>query len=438
MMAMACIRQPALAADKASSEETQAMRPLAQDYVTVFESPKPEDVYVVAPGIARTPAGRLVVTTGAREGREAGNAWIRSMGWVDSKDRLLRGMIFTSDDHGATWTMRARFPFTQARPFVAGKSLYVIGQGTDLMIMRSQNWGDTWSEPALLTQGQRWHQAPSNVHYENGNVYLVMERQMYEMSEAGRASTLAPVLMRARVGDDLTQVKNWTFASELAFRDAVPESELNYFGVPRFPVDSARRNTEKRLPGYHQYPTGWGETQVVRFTDPDHLLYDPEQRTLHLIMRAFSAGTNFSAWAKVVENPDGSMTTMLEKAPSGRYMTFVPLPGGHLKFYILYDDVSKLYWLASSQAVDTTRRSNEKHERNRLQLHFSKNCIDWAFAGLVAIGASPEQSRHYAAMAIDGENLLIVSRSGNEKSETFHNTNVVTFHTIRNFRRLVY
>ena len=438
MMAMASIPQPASAADKASADEPGAVRPLAQDYVTVFESPKPKQVYVVAPGIARTPAGRLVVTTGAREGRESENAWARTMGWVDSKDRVLRGMIFTSDDHGATWTLRARFPFTQARPFVAGASLYVIGQGTDLMIMRSQDWGDSWSEPVGLTQGQKWHQAPSNVHYDNGNVYLVMERQVYEMNEAGRASALAPVLMRARIGDDLTKVENWTFASELVFRDAVPESELNYFGVPRFPVDSARRNPEKRLPGHHQYPPGWGEAQVVRFTDPDHLLYDPERRTLHLIMRAFSGGTDFSAWAKVVENEDGSMTTMLEKAPSGKYITFVPLPGGHLKFHILYDDVSHLYWLASSQAADSTHRSDGKHERHRLQLHFSKNCFDWVFAGIVAIGGSPEQSRHYPAMAIDGDDLHIVSRSGNEKSETFHNTNVVTFHTIRNFRRLVY
>ena len=40
------------------------------------------------------------------------------------------------------------------------------------------------------------------------------------------------------------------------------------------------------------HPPGWLETNVVQFTDPDHLWYDPTGRTFHLWMRAHTGGTH--------------------------------------------------------------------------------------------------------------------------------------------------
>jgi len=73
-----------------------------------------------------------------------------------------------------------------------------------------------------------------------------------------------------------------------------------------------------------------------------------------------------------------------------------------------------------------------------LQLHFSKNLFDWCFAGIVAIGKTALESRHYACMVIDGESLQIVSRSGDSCAASAHNTNQITFHSVLNFRRLIY
>ena len=118
-----------------------------------------------------------------------------------------------------------------------------------------------------------------------------------------------------------------------------------------------------------------------------------------------------------------------------------------MKFHILYDELTKLYWLLSSQATDSMTRAEKipadrvalpNNERHRLQLHFSQNCIDWCFAGLVAVGPSARQARHYASMVIDGEDLHISSRSGNEKAKSAHDGNFVSFHTIKHFRDLVY
>jgi len=164
-------------------------------------------------------------------------------------------------------------------------------------------------------------------------------------------------------------------------------------------------------------------------------------------MRANTGGTGYAAIAKAVEQEDGTIRTMLETAPSGKTMLFVPCPGGQMKFYILHDAVTGLYWLLSSQATDSMTRpdrlppdrgSNPNNERHRLQLHFSRNCVDWCFAGLVAKTDSGKQARHYASMAISGDDLVILSRSGDERAASSHDGNLITFHRICNFRELVY
>ena len=64
--------------------------------------------------------------------------------------------------------------------------------------------------------------------------------------------------------------------------------------------------------------------------------------------------------------------------------------------------------------------------------------VDWCFAGLVAVGPVEQASRHYASMVIDGDDLHVLSRSGDERARSAHDGNLITFHTIRGFRDLVY
>jgi len=419
------------------------IQPLANDYTLVYASPDPATIYCYSPGLARCPNGRLIATLDLGGPGVAGLPGPKS-GHGDF-GRPNQGKVFTSDDRGQTWMHRADFPFLHARPFVAGSSVYVLGHDNDLRVIRSDDNGETWSEPARLTHGQRWHQAPCNVHLAGGRVYLVMERQIYDDVKSWGVSAFAPVLMRGETGADLTRRENWTFASELAFRDAMPTDALDYFGVPFFP--SLRTHAYEAAPGRGSAPIGWLETNVVQFTDPDHVWHDPTGRTFHLWARAHTGGTGYAAIAKVVEQDDGRMTTMLETVPSGRTVAFVPCPGGQMKFHILHDDVTGIFWLLSSQATDSMTRADRlppdryglpNNERHRLQLHFSRNCVDWCFAGIVAVGGSPRQSRHYASMVIDGDDLHVLSRSGDARAASAHNGNLITFHTVQGFRNLVY
>ena len=420
--------------------------PILANEAVVYESPDPETVYAYSPGLAVLPSGRLLATM------DQGGPGVKDLPGIKvaPDGKIWKGKVFTSDDRGRTWQHRTDMPMMHARPFAAGKSLYVLGHCGDLGIIRSDDDGETWTEPAWLTQGQRWHQAPCNVHYarQGGRerVYLVMERNTDPSFRGWSVSVLAPVLMAADVDADLTQRESWAFSKELSFRDAIEQAGAPHLiGSPFFtPGPTAPNNRgDKR----YMAPPGWLEANVVQFTDPDHVWYDPSGRTFHLWMRAHTGSTNLAAIAKAVEAGDGSITVSLENAPSGEPMLYVPCPGGQMKFHILFDDVSQLFWLLSSQSTDSMTRPERlppnrynlpNNERHRLALHFSKNCIDWCFAGRVADTGEYGQGRHYASMAIDGDDLHILSRSGDARARSAHDGNLITFHTVRGFRRLVY
>jgi len=418
--------------------ESHRIRALANDCQVLFRSPDPQGIYCYDPGLAVCPNGRLIATY-ALGGKNADT--------LKPVTGEGRARLYTSDDHGASWDYRTNFSIHHFRSFVAGDRLYVIGHSGNLRIYVSDDWGDTWSEPVDLTQNEAWHGSAMNVWYKGDDVYLAMERHVKgAMDEKGwTVSELAPILLRGNVHDDLMKRKNWTFSSQLVFHDVVDDQSLDYFGVPFF--DVYYPESRHISPGRGCSPIGWLETNVVQIEDPKHYWYDPSGKTFHLFMRAHTGGTGYACLAKVVEQEDGSMKTMLETAPSGKKMLFLPLPGGQMRFHVVYDEKTKLYWLLSTQATDSMTRAEllpkdrynlPNNERRRMQLHFSRNMVDWCFAGLVAVGPVEKASRHYASMIIDGDDLRILSRSGDENAKSAHDGNLVTFHTVKNFRELVY
>ncbi|MCJ8329037.1 MAG: glycoside hydrolase [Lentisphaeria bacterium] len=362
-----------------------------------------------------------------------------------------QGKVFSSDDGGTTWLHRADYSFIEAKTFVAGDHLYALGnyggEGRgDMAVMRSDDWGKSWTEPVVLFPGLRWHLTPCNTVYANECVYFAVEKRCSEDVEGWAVSILSPILMRAKVDSDMLLEESWTLSSELVFRDNVDMDEIDFTGIPFFPFVPDGPNWIHKWDCV-MVPPGWLETNVVQIRDPNHYWHDPKGGTFHLFIRAHTGRSNFAAIAKVCENDDGSMTTMLVTVPSGKKMVYLPLPGGHLKFFIEYDAVSNLYWMASNQATDSMvradcmpadRHASPDNERHRLGLHFSRNCVDWCFAGLVAKGNSEKEARHYPSMTIDGDNLVVLSRSGDERAQSAHDGNMISCHVVRDFRKLVY
>ncbi len=418
------------------------IRPLAQTHILVGESPAPADVPLYSPTILRLDTGRLVA------------------GYTRASDnKAPRGpsaeVLLTSDDRGATWTKRAELPSLQGRVFAAGKSLYYLATGAGLPMSRSDDQGLTWSAPVPIAAREFvGQQTPANVWHTRGHVYLAFERRN-KVIEAWGPSEKALVLLRARVTDDLTRKEAWTFSSELVFSDvvsgmrdnAINRTGLDFLGIPFFAQDYPNRAPVSSSPRRTMPPIGWVEPGVVQIMDPNHVWFDPTGRTFHILARAHTGGTGFACLTKVVEAADGTMTMSLEQAPSGKKMLYLPVPGGQMRFHILYDAKSQLYWLVGSQATDSMTRPDRMakerfdlpyNERQRLVLHFSRNLVDWCFAGLVAKADSPKASRHYASMDIDGNDLVILSRSGDDRAKSAHEGNLITFHRVTDFRQLVY
>jgi hypothetical protein len=412
------------------------MKFIAQTESIIFESPDAQNVYCYSPGIARTEAGRLIATF------DLGGPGVAELPGVKSTHGDFglcnQCKVFISDDHGNNWRHAADLPMMHARPFIAGDVVYVIGHNGVLSITGSYDEGETWSEPAVLDDSEIWHQAPCAMDYRHGKVYLTMEAQIPGATWPG----VAPVLMSAEVNSDLLRRENWNFSNKLVF--PLNREDYTGWGVPFYPTGNLTPDkSDKRFCG----DPGWLESHVLRIYDPAHNFYDLEDKTVLLLMRAHTGMANIGAIAQGKEADDGSLKLEMLKSPAGAPLLFVPLPGGQMKFHIVYDEVTKLYWLVSSQATDSMTRpdllSDDRYglpdnERQRLQLHFSTNLFDWCFAGIVAMGDSSRESRQYAGMVIDGDDLLVLSRSGDNRARSAHNGNLITLHRVEEFRRLVY
>ncbi len=419
-------------AENAFGTRPRRNEPLANEFTVLWQAMDPLHEIGYCPALARLPSGRLV-------------ACMLHAGVESKRQREWTVKVFTSDNRGRTWIHRKDVSMIDCFPFVAGSAVYVIGGRYDLKILKSLDEGTTWSEPAKLTQDKLWYSHPGSAVYANGRVYFVMEQITEPIERGFPVHVFAPVVLSAKVTDDLTDPDAWTFSNTFSFQDVLrQEGEANLLGVPFYSPGRYEHPTTYR----GMAPVGWGETNLVQITDPEHIWHDSSGHTFHLLTRANTGRTNLACLAKAVESDDASrIDVSLQEAPSGEPMLFVPLPGGQVSFHIAYDELTRLFWLISSQATDSMKRVELLHpkrysmpnqERHRLALHFSKNCIDWCFAGLVAAVDDVGQSRHGGNMIIDGDDLHILMRSADANAKNAHNSNLITFHTVRGFRDLVY
>ena len=377
--------------------------------VVIAESPAPDSVFLYTPGIVEGFDGRLVVSVDyGGPGTSVLDGPRSDFGDYKSGNQIR---ILLSDDEGKTWReTSARIPMMHEILFKAGKSLYMIGHSGRLLITRSDDNGETWSEPSVLCPEPRWHQSCAPVDIHDGKVTLVYEKWV---SDGHPWPGVGPVLMQAKVDDDLTEASSWKF-SDLYNPDEDMEASRPS-GIPLTDPGKA----------------GILETNVIRVYDEKSPFYDPSGKSVVLMMRASVGIPDIGVMMRGVEKPDGSLA--VEKlTKNGREMYFAHIPGADLKFYVVYDPESRLYWLLHSQM------DGRMNYRRRLALSYSPDLLKWTFAGLVAVGPADNAARHYASMIIHGDDLLIVSRSGDERARNSHDGNLVTFHRVKDFRDLTY
>ncbi len=375
----------------------------------ITTSPNPDSIYLYTPAIAEGFGGRFVV---AVDYGGPGTYYLdgpkSDFGDYKAGNQIR---VLLSDDKGRTWRETpARIPMMHEILFKAGGSLYMIGHSGRLLITRSDDNGETWSEPAVLCPEPRWHQSCTAVDVYDGKVTLVYEKWV---AEKHKWPGVGPVLMQAREDADLTDPSNWKF-SELYN----PDEDMEAARPSGIPVNA---------PG----APGMLETNVIRVHNPANPFYDATGKSVALLARASTGFPDIGVMLKGYEREDGSLAIGRFRKNEGE-VYFVHIPGGDLKFHILYDPESRLYWLLHSQ-ID-----GRMNYRRRLALSYSPDLLRWTFAGLVAVGPTDHSARHYATMIQDGDDLFIVSRSGDERARTAHDGNIVTFHRIKDFRKLIY
>lgn len=423
---------PAAEADTNGLPGPRPIRPLANEFSVLWKAGDPAREIGYCPALARLRDGRLI-------------GCMLHAGPKSEDDRPWTVKVHTSDDGGGSWRHRVDVDMIDCFPFEAGSSLYVIGGRRDLTIVRSDDRGNTWSAPIQLTENKLWYCHPGSAVRANGRIYFVMEQITEPIDRGFPTHVFAPVVLSARLTDDLTNPGAWTFSNVLSFQDILESHGApNLIGVPfyepgRYPHATTHRSMA---------PIGWGESNLLQITDPAHIWFDPGGHTFHLLSRSVTGQSNLACLARAVESDDGKkITVSLQEAPSGEPVLYAPLPGGQVSFHIVYDETTRLFWMISSQATDSTRRVDllepkrygmPNQERHRLTLHFSKNAIDWCFAGLVAATDEIGQSHHGGNMIIDGDDLLILMRTADASAVNAHNSNLITLHRVTDFRNLVY
>ena len=76
-------------------------------------------------------------------------------------------------------------------------------------------------------------------------------------------------------------------------------------------------------------------------------------------------------------------------------------------------------------------------DRRRLELLCSRNGLEFRSVGVIAEGRGKLDSRHYASLLFDGEDLLVFARSGDSRAKNLHDGNLLTLHRVEKFRSLV-
>ncbi len=377
-------------------------RPLIDDFAVIDTVPDP-DVLTDAPSLVRLPGGDLLC------------ACPRLVGGAGHLQATLQRLgpntlsVYTSTDHGDSWKELQRLPFLAGRLFLHEGSAFYLGVGPErkgIWISRSDDGGRGWTGPVQLFEGS-FYAAASGMAERDGRLYWAFGAVNAEGEFNRKGSRLLAVA--GDLSADLTSPAAWRRSAD-----------LDYPGTP----------AELLQPGRPQDRDHWLEPNVVDTADG-----------LRVLARLRLDGYATPGLAAVCDltDDDGSLDLCFRQLH--------PLPGGQNHFHVVHDEVTRLYWMlcnlpTRSQGAGGREvsgwpgfRGSPGNERRFLMLFYGVDALNWFPAGCVAQWPSPAQAFNYTTPLIDGEDLLIVSRTSRNGRDQ-HDNDLVTFHRLPDFRSL--
>ncbi|MBO7360637.1 MAG: hypothetical protein J6V48_05860, partial [Clostridia bacterium] len=118
--------------------------------------------------------------------------------------------------------------------------------------------------------------------------------------------------------------------------------------------------------------------------------------------------------------------------PGGRV---IPIPSTASKADVIRDPVSGCYLSAVSYLLE-----EPKTRRNLLSLIASEDLEHWRLLCHVVDMRDADPAFfgfQYADFIIDGNDILLLSRTAFSHAHSFHDSNFITFHRIKNFRKML-
>lgn len=119
-----------------------------------------------------------------------------------------------------------------------------------------------------------------------------------------------------------------------------------------------------------------------------------------------------------------------------KYNGCIEFPCNNSKFEMMYDEVSGKYIAIGSRIYDETKLS----ARNLLSLLVSDDGKKWRVASDIIDKRAEDCTKvgfQYISMAVEGDDLVFLCRTAMNGADSYHNSNYITFHRIKDFRRLI-
>ncbi len=332
------------------------------------------DQYIGSPSITLLPDGTYIASHDV-------------FGRGSSQDTSGITKIYRSTDRGNHWTetavLEGQFWSTV---FAHNGALFVFGyahRSGNIVIRKSLDGGFTWTTPdnentGLLRTGKFGGTSNSPVIHD-GRLWIAQSTR----------------LMSAPVNADLLRADAWTLSKSVSQDPHWLDGNFTFWSEGQ--VTASPKEGVVVLPKINQLPY----TAILRAESPMSLSFNPE-------------------------------------------LDFAALPGAEKKFGAVYDPVSERFYICSNPVLpahkDDWRYGNRPAMiRNAAALLSSADLRRWRVEKVFLY--SPDmhhEAFQYFNFLIDGDDLAVVSRTafkiGGHKPPRGHDSNLMTFHRIPNFR----
>lgn len=379
---------------------------LGRDFTPIYHQPDSR-FYVEGSGLLRLPDGDWLAAVPV----------VPRAPWKELRATHSRIHLMRSGDDGQTWREISSLPYYSAVLWLEAGSLYLFANkgGTtfrndDLLLLRSLDGGQTWSDPVTLLTGHFWNCQTAMVRREN-RLYWAID----DLSPG--AHDRGPFVVIGDLARDPMDPAAWQRSNTVPFP-----------GYPEALIARHYRESPEHQPPVRQYL----EPNVIETADGIRVLC-----TVKLLSQS-AAG--LCAVLDLDECAD---------PPTLAFNQYSAMPGGQLKFCIAHDPVSALYWAAVNLPADSqesltcwaegrtrgTFRGGGGNDRRWLMLTYSLDALNWFPAACLAWTPNLSQAFMYPHLVIDGDDLALIVRTCLYAPDQ-HDGDYATFHRIRNFRSL--